>query len=228
MSFAALRRPSTWLQSPHPLLDKRAPPSLIAHADGARDGAAATLRLKHVDLVEDRVLQDGREVRTKNAKSIEAWFFPVDTMYRDAFGAWVRYRREERLFGPNGALFPWAQIGWCNAASAASRADRRAAEAGPRARAPGSLRRDHLRLNLARQAEARRRARRAACRRGVVAVVGGEDEGGEIDGMERRAVDEVVGGEGGAGGAFASRSRMSEGDPLSQDTLALPSVPRLL
>ena len=57
---------------------------------GARDGAAASLRLKHVDLVEGSVFQDGREVRTKNGKSIETWFFPVDPMYRAAFEAWVR------------------------------------------------------------------------------------------------------------------------------------------
>ena len=32
---------------------------------GARDGAAASLRLKHVDLVEDQIFQDAREVKTK-------------------------------------------------------------------------------------------------------------------------------------------------------------------
>ena len=57
---------------------------------GARDGAAASLRLKHIDLVEGSVFQDGREVRTKNGKTIETWFFPVDPMYRATFEAWVR------------------------------------------------------------------------------------------------------------------------------------------
>src|SRR4051794_33260343 len=78
---------------------------------GARDGAAASLRLKHVFLEKGRVFQDGREVRTKNAKTIESWFFPVDTMYRTAFEDWVRYLREERLFGPTDALFPKLQMG---------------------------------------------------------------------------------------------------------------------
>ena len=51
---------------------------------GARDGATASLRLNHVDLVEGKVYQDGtvREVRTKNGKTIETWFFPVGPMYR--------------------------------------------------------------------------------------------------------------------------------------------------
>jgi integrase len=77
---------------------------------GARDSAAASLRLKHVDLVEGSVFQDGREVRTKNGKTIETWFFPVDPMYRSAFEAWVRYLREERLYGPGDALFPKVEV----------------------------------------------------------------------------------------------------------------------
>jgi integrase len=77
---------------------------------GARDSAAASLRLKHIDLVEGRVFQDGREVRTKNGKTIETWFFPVDPMYRSTFEAWVQYLREERLYGPGDALFPKMDI----------------------------------------------------------------------------------------------------------------------
>ena len=75
-----------------------------------RDGAAASLRLKHIDLVDGHVFQDGREVKTKNSKTIDTWFFPVDAMYRDCFEGWVTYLREERLFGPDDALFPKSQI----------------------------------------------------------------------------------------------------------------------
>lgn len=78
---------------------------------GARDGAAASLRLKHVDLFEGRVFQDGREVRTKSGKTIETWFYPVDSMYRTAFEAWVVHLREERHFGPADALFPKLAVG---------------------------------------------------------------------------------------------------------------------
>ncbi|WP_424929521.1 tyrosine-type recombinase/integrase [Amaricoccus tamworthensis] len=73
---------------------------------GARDGAAATLRLKHVDVVEGMVFQDAREVKTKASKTIETWFFPVEPMYRRHLEAWVRHLRETRLFGPTDALFP--------------------------------------------------------------------------------------------------------------------------
>ncbi|MEQ9241895.1 tyrosine-type recombinase/integrase [Roseovarius indicus] len=73
---------------------------------GARAGAAASLRLGHVDIVEGMIFQDGREVRTKAAKTFETWFFPVDRMYRGCFEDWVTYLREEKLFGPQDALFP--------------------------------------------------------------------------------------------------------------------------
>ena len=87
---------------------------------GARDGAATTLRLKHVDLVEGQIFQDAREVKTKASKTIETWFFPVDPMYRDHFEGWVRYLREDCLFGPGDALFPKQSIAvrdgrFCNA-----------------------------------------------------------------------------------------------------------------
>ncbi|MEM1360408.1 MAG: site-specific integrase [Pseudomonadota bacterium] len=78
---------------------------------GARDGAAASLRLSHVDLIERKVFQDGREVRTKNGKSFETWFFPVDPMYLEAFAEWVTHLREKRLFGPGDALFPKQVVG---------------------------------------------------------------------------------------------------------------------
>lgn len=73
---------------------------------GARAGAAASFRLGHVDIVEGVIFQDGREVKTKAAKTFETWFFPVDRMYRACFEGWVNYLREEKLFGPQDALFP--------------------------------------------------------------------------------------------------------------------------
>ena len=72
----------------------------------ARDGALASLRLGDVDLVEGMIRQDGRYVKTKAAKTIDTWFFPVDPMYRDCLDAWVIHLRETRLFGPTDALFP--------------------------------------------------------------------------------------------------------------------------
>ncbi|WP_420415358.1 tyrosine-type recombinase/integrase [Roseibium sp.] len=76
----------------------------------ARDSAAASLKLAHIDLVEGKVLQDGREVRTKNSKTFETWFFPVDPMYRVCFESWVNHLRKESLYGPGDALFPKVEI----------------------------------------------------------------------------------------------------------------------
>ena len=73
---------------------------------GIRDGAAASLRLKHVNLEEGHIFQDGRDVNTKNGKTINTWFLPVDPAYRECFEGWVRYLREEKLFGNADALFP--------------------------------------------------------------------------------------------------------------------------
>jgi len=77
---------------------------------GVRDGAAASLRLKHINLDEGEVFQDAREVKTKNGKTIYTWFFPVDDAYRQCFEDWVRYLRHEKLFGPSDALFPKSHI----------------------------------------------------------------------------------------------------------------------
>ena len=77
---------------------------------GARDGAAASLRLKHVDLERRHVFQDGRGVNTKNAKSIDTWFFPVDSVFFECFSRWLRHLGEVRLFGPEDALFPKIEV----------------------------------------------------------------------------------------------------------------------
>lgn len=77
----------------------------------ARDGALASLHLKHVDLVDGKVFFDGRDVRTKNAKTFETWFFPVDAAYREAFEDWVNHLRTDLLYGPGDALFPKVEIG---------------------------------------------------------------------------------------------------------------------
>lgn len=76
---------------------------------GARDGAVASLRMKHVNLAEEHVFQDAREVNTKNAKTIDTWFFPVGGGYLDCFRDWYTFLKTEKLFGPEDALFPKAE-----------------------------------------------------------------------------------------------------------------------
>lgn len=78
---------------------------------GARDGAIASMRLKHVDLVENCVYQDARDVKTKFAKTFTTWFFPVDTAYLETVQDWIAYLRQEELFGPSDALFPKPKMG---------------------------------------------------------------------------------------------------------------------
>lgn len=73
---------------------------------GARISAVASLRLKHINLVDGFVFQDGREVRTKGRKDIKTWFFPMHPDYLACLTDWVKYLRNEKLFGPEDALFP--------------------------------------------------------------------------------------------------------------------------
>lgn len=78
---------------------------------GARDGAVASLKIKHVNVALGHVYQDAREVNTKAAKTIWVQFFPVGAEYRDCFAAYVGFLRDEKLFGPEDALFPKARVG---------------------------------------------------------------------------------------------------------------------
>lgn len=73
---------------------------------GARDGAVASFKLKHINLVDGHVFQDGREVKTKNSKTFTATFYPVDPSYLDCFTRWVNFLRNDKFFGPEDALFP--------------------------------------------------------------------------------------------------------------------------
>jgi len=79
---------------------------------GARDGAVASLKLKHVNIELGHVFQDAREVKTKNAKNIMCQFFPVDGAYLKCFTAWVKFLQDDKLFGPDDALFPKADMGY--------------------------------------------------------------------------------------------------------------------
>lgn len=73
---------------------------------GARVEATASLKLKHINLIDGSVFQDGREVKTKNSKTFTTTFYPVGQVYLDCFTNWVNYLRDDKLFGPQDALFP--------------------------------------------------------------------------------------------------------------------------
>lgn len=76
----------------------------------ARDGAVASLRLKHINMIDGCVYQDAREVRTKNAKTFTTYFLPVDPEYLNCFTDWVNYLKRDLLFGPDDPLFPPTKI----------------------------------------------------------------------------------------------------------------------
>jgi integrase len=77
---------------------------------GARDSAIASMKLKHVDLRENCVHQDAREVKTKFSKTFTTYFFPVGERVREIVSEWVRYLREEKLWGNDDPLFPATRI----------------------------------------------------------------------------------------------------------------------
>lgn len=78
---------------------------------GARDGAIASMKLRHIDLNQSCVYQDARDMNTKFAKTFTTWFFPVDEIYHQTFRNWVAYLQKDVLFGPSDAVFPKPEIG---------------------------------------------------------------------------------------------------------------------
>lgn len=77
---------------------------------GIRDGALASLKLRHVDLVEGMVDQDARDVKTKFSKTIATYFFPVGDDMRKIVADWVEYLRVDKLWGPDDPLFPATHV----------------------------------------------------------------------------------------------------------------------
>jgi integrase len=77
---------------------------------GARDSALASLRLKHIDLDCKLVVQDPREVMTKRSKRIDAYFFPVGDDFEAIVVDWIRYLREEKLYGNDDPVFPRTRV----------------------------------------------------------------------------------------------------------------------
>ena len=86
--------------------------SLIAFTllTGARDSAIASMKLKHIDLDGHNIFQDAREVNTKFSKTFTTYFFPVEDSIRQIVYDWVRYLKEELLWGNDDPLFPKTNV----------------------------------------------------------------------------------------------------------------------
>ncbi len=77
---------------------------------GARISAIASMKLKHVDLIEGRVNQDAREVQTKFSKTFNTFFLPVGDEILRIVEEWVSYLKENKLWGNDDPLFPATHI----------------------------------------------------------------------------------------------------------------------
>jgi len=77
---------------------------------GARDGATASFKLSHIDIVEGKIDQDAREVHTKFSKSFLTTFFPVGDEIRTVVVDWVNHLRRDKLWGLDDPLFPATRI----------------------------------------------------------------------------------------------------------------------
>ncbi len=77
---------------------------------GARDGAIASFKLSHIDIIEGKIDQDAHEVRTKFSKSFVTTFFPVGDDIRVVVTDWVKFLRTEKLWGLDDPLFPTTKV----------------------------------------------------------------------------------------------------------------------
>lgn len=77
---------------------------------GMRDGAIASLKIKHIDLDREHVRQDPKEVKTKFRKYIDTFFFPVGDEIKQIVINWVKYLKENKLFGNEAPMFPRTKL----------------------------------------------------------------------------------------------------------------------
>jgi integrase len=77
---------------------------------GMRDKAIISLKLKHVNMLNNSVFQDAREVKTKFSKTFTTFFFPVGDEIRQILQEWIDYLKNELIFGNDDPLFPKTEI----------------------------------------------------------------------------------------------------------------------
>jgi integrase len=78
---------------------------------GMRDNAIASLRLKHIHLEREFVIQDpGQGVRTKFSKKIITFFFPLGADLKQVVIDWVRELRCDLLYGNDDPVSPAREL----------------------------------------------------------------------------------------------------------------------
>lgn len=78
---------------------------------GMRDAAIGSLTLGAVDLSRRRIEQDARYVKTKKAKTMITYFFPVGPYFEEVFRDWVNFLRRDLGLGDDHPLFPKTLVG---------------------------------------------------------------------------------------------------------------------
>lgn len=78
----------------------------LAIATAARADAIATLRIKHVDLARNCIIQDGDQVRTKFGKTIISYLVAVVPSAGAIVHDWCRELIRDHGWGPDDPLFP--------------------------------------------------------------------------------------------------------------------------
>lgn len=77
---------------------------------GARDGAVASVKIRHIDVTEQSFYQDAREVNTKFSKTFITYFFPVGDLPSQILSEWVNYLTCELGYCQSDPLFPKTQV----------------------------------------------------------------------------------------------------------------------
>lgn len=78
---------------------------------GARVGALASFRLRHVDLAKGAVDHDARTMRSKFAKTFPTYFMPIGGDALGFFADWLAELERDHHWGSNDPLFPATQMG---------------------------------------------------------------------------------------------------------------------
>lgn len=77
---------------------------------GMRDRAIASIKLKHVDVIERCVYQDARDVKTKFSETFSTFFFPIGDDVEEIIFKWIKHLKEDKLWGNEDPLFPATAI----------------------------------------------------------------------------------------------------------------------
>ena len=78
---------------------------------GSREGAAITLRIGHVDLINACVNFDGRSVNTKFGKSFTTAFYPIGDYVEQIVRNWIAELKTVHLFSESDPLLPKTSVG---------------------------------------------------------------------------------------------------------------------